>query len=250
MDMATCMTGIVFRAFEETLPPICTLTLPVIQLDKLNVSAALGSKLTHLTHLTLTLSLSHCIRPDFSPSTPCILAMINSLPNLPHLNLSTSPHKRLMHSSLSLYPYLLSLNPSRSLTSLHLRGLGDTDPCLPPFLSSLLSLSTLSLHFTPITQSSNGPWRTLFYSLTPILCSPSLSTLTLVFDNRNACDFAARHIRTGTTGFDHDSESEDEETRYHPSRREMLETLKQILPNYTRHVFGKCCHGQNSRSRD
>jgi len=249
MDMATCMTTAIFRAIEETLPPISTLNLPNIQLDKLNVSETLGPKLIHLTHLTLTLSLSHRITPDFSPTTPKILSSINSLPNLQHLHLSTYPHKRLITSSLSLYPYLLFLHPSPTLTSLHLSSLSDTDPCLATFLSHLPSLTTLSLHFTPISQSSNPPWLAMFNPLTPILCNPSLSTLTLVFDGRNAWEFAARYIRTGTTGFDCDSESEDEETRYQPSRREMLNALKEILPNYTRHVFRRCCHGQTSRVR-
>lgn len=69
-DMATCMSSAALRALDTTLPPITTLNLPVVQLDKLEVLDTLGPKLVNLTHLTLTLSLGGSHTPRLLTLNP------------------------------------------------------------------------------------------------------------------------------------------------------------------------------------
>jgi hypothetical protein len=228
--------------------------IPIIQIDKLTVSASLGSKLTHLQNLTVDISVRHSlvIGGQMFPSSPQdLIVMINDLPNLRNLHLSALPCRRLNYFSLPLYPFLQYLRPL-ALTTLHLHGLCDTSPLLSPFLSSLLCLQSLSLHFTPILEGNNKPWRDMFVSLKYPLSRPTLKTLVLKFDGCNAFELASRYVRTGSTGLDDGSESEDEdededeiedEENWLPVREEMLDCLAEIMPHYHDQVFRRCVLG-------
>jgi hypothetical protein len=279
MDLATHMTSIVLSAIGETQSPISSLEVPIIQVDKLRVSKTLGARLTHLQHLTLTITLGARRTRDLPPQD--LLAMINTIPNLHILDLSTSPHKRLHHSSLPLY-YFLEHFKFLAVETLHLSSLCGTSPLLAPFLASLPRLKTLSLHFTPILErsypawrrlllspedpleevTSHLTWREMFLSLEPVLSRAGLCTLDLKIDGYDAFELISMYERRRFAVFDeeeqrHDEQSQDEqsedeqsedeqnenEERHQPSsklsRMEMLDRLAEIMPHYHHSVFRK-----------
>jgi hypothetical protein len=241
MDLATHMTSIVLSAIGETLSPVSSLEVPIIQVDKLRVTKTLGAKLTHLRHLTLTITLGARRHRNAPPLD--LLAMINTIPNLHTLDLSTSPHKRLHHSSLPLYYFLEHLE-SLAVETLHLSYLCGASPLLVPFLASLPRLETLSLHFTPIKvmpyqayrdalvslddpleEIPNITWREMFLSLKPVLSRPGLCTLDIKIDGYDAFELISRYERKKFTVFDeeeqrHDEQSQDEQSQDEQSQDE------------------------------
>jgi hypothetical protein len=242
MDLATHMTSIVLSAIGETLSPISSLEVPIIQVDKLRVSQTLGAKLTHLQHLTLTITLGARRTRDLPPHD--LLAMIHTIPNLHTLDLSTSPHQRLHHSSLPLY-YFLEHFKSLAVETLHLSSLCGTSPLLAPFLASLPRLKTLFLHFTPILEmpypawrrllsspedpleevTSHLTWREMFLSLKPVLSRPELCTLDIKIDGYDAFELISRYGHRKFTVFNeeeqrHDVQSQDEQSHDEQSHDE------------------------------
>jgi hypothetical protein len=238
MDMVTCMTSVVLTAFEEALPPIFSLVIPRIQIDRLRISPSLGSKLTHLQDLNISISVSHqeILGQQVFPSSPQdLLVMVNDLPNLHTLRMSSWPVQHLNHYSLPLYPFLQYLRPL-GLKTLHLHSLCDTSPLLAPFLSALPLLQTLSLDFVLIQERENKPWRDMFLALKGPLSRPALQTLVIEIEYNDAFQLASRFIRTGSLGVDGDPESEYEE-KWMPGREEMLDCLAGFMPDYHPRCF-------------
>jgi hypothetical protein len=243
MDMVTCMTSVVLTAIEETLPPVSTLDIPIVQIDRLRISPSLGCKLSHLQDLAIIISIhdQELLGQQIYPSSPPDLSvMINDLPNLHTLHLSTWPLQRLNHYSLPLYPFLPYLRPL-ALKNLHIHSLCDTSPLLVSFLSSLPLLQTLSLGFIVIRERVNDPWRDQFLALRPLVSRPALKKFVMTIDYDDAFQSASRLISADRTDeSSNDDESEDDERRI-PGREEMLDCLAKHMPNYHWHGPRCCC---------
>jgi hypothetical protein len=158
MDMATHMTSIVLSALEKIQSSIHSLTLPIIQIDKLKVSPTLGAKLIHLRDLTIRFGI-HVRRVPIS-STPDMCLLINKLPHLETLHLSTFPLERLNALSLPLNMFLPYMCPPEGLRCLQLHSVCDTTASLAPFLASLPRLESLAISFIPLDVLEAIYWLT------------------------------------------------------------------------------------------
>jgi hypothetical protein len=247
MDMVTCMTSVVLTAIEETLSPISTLHIPIVQIDKLRVSPSRSSKLTHLQDLAIIISVrdQELLGQQIYPTSPLdLFVMIDDLPNLHTLHLSTWPSQRLNHYSLPLYSFLPYLRPL-ALKTLHIHSLCDTSPLLIPFLSSLPLLQTLSLGFIVVAENvKNKPWRDQFLALKPLVSRPTLNKFVMTIDYDDAFQLASRLITAeckvesrnddeseNGDESENDDESKDDERRI-PGREKMLDCLAKHMPNY------------------
>jgi hypothetical protein len=251
MDMVTCMTSVLLTAIEQALPPISTLDIPIVQIDKLRISPSLGSKLTHLQDLAIIISVrdQELIGQQIYPSSPSdLFLMINDLPNLHTLHLSTWPLQRSNRYSLPLYPFLPYLGPL-ALTTLYIHSLCDTSSLLIPFLASLPLLHTLSLGFIVIRERDNKPWRDQLLALKPLVLRPTLNEFIMTVDYNDAFQSASQLIAAECTDESRNDDENEEDERRIPGREEMLDCLAKHMPNL--HWHGpRCCCSTGSHKRE
>jgi hypothetical protein len=256
MDMATHMTSIVLSALEKIQSSIHSLTIPIIQVDKLKVSPTLGAKLIHLRDLTIRFGID--VRRIPISSTPDICLLINKLPHLETLHLSTFPHERLNPLSLPLNIFFPYLHPSQGLRFLQLHSVCDTTASLAPFLAALPRLESLAISFIVIRERNYEPWRNMFMALIPVMTRQTLKSLDMRIDQYDAFKLAARILHEEIYGEDEEEDegdevdTEDEEDEIHRrerqereireriGRREMLEVLAKRMPHYHDTVFRTC----------